>query len=156
MLCCGEYSRWLNGISPINPSKCNNDVTVIFFPVLNIVSIRVCVCVCAERRLVVFIVSLVFGILLLLVLVIGSLIYCVRKRRPAKRYRKVLSVRSLVHVHQAISTKHIYLSLIFVPVCISCIDAFDLPQDNSTQCFGQAVSEAARILGPHTLASLRL
>ncbi|XP_026212584.1 disintegrin and metalloproteinase domain-containing protein 8a isoform X2 [Anabas testudineus] len=38
-----------------------------------------------DKGLMVFIVSLVVGILLLLVLVIGSLMYCIRKRRPAKR-----------------------------------------------------------------------
>ncbi|XP_036979285.1 disintegrin and metalloproteinase domain-containing protein 8a isoform X1 [Acanthopagrus latus] len=38
-----------------------------------------------EGRLVVFIVSLVVGLLLLLVLVIGSLMCCIRKRRPTKR-----------------------------------------------------------------------
>ncbi|XP_030603455.1 disintegrin and metalloproteinase domain-containing protein 8a [Archocentrus centrarchus] len=39
-----------------------------------------------ESGLVKFIVSLVAGLLLLLVLVIGSLMWCVRKRQPMKRY----------------------------------------------------------------------
>lgn len=49
-----------------------------------------CVCVCAEAGLLVFIVSLAVGSLLLLVLVIGSLMCCIKKRRPVKRYRKKL------------------------------------------------------------------
>lgn len=43
--------------------------------------------VCAEEGPVVFIVALVVGLLLLSVLVIGSLMCCIKKRRPAKRYR---------------------------------------------------------------------
>lgn len=47
-------------------------------------------CVCTESGLVKFIVSLVAGLLLLLLVVIGSLMWYVRKRQPAKRYRKEL------------------------------------------------------------------
>lgn len=48
---------------------------------------NVCVCVCTEAGPVVFIVSVVVGVLLLLVLVIGSLMCCIKKKQPAKRYR---------------------------------------------------------------------
>lgn len=166
MLCSDEHSRWLHGISPIKPYKCNNDVTVkfvswvgdVFSFILtkNIVTSEcVCVCVSADTGLMVFIVSLVVGILLLLVLVIGGLMYCIRKRRPAKRYRRNVfpssqSVRSLLHV-QYIKLSSTFLSIFNFSVCVYfCIDAFDLPQDNSTQFFGQAVHEAALVLGPHT------
>ncbi|KAK2824234.1 hypothetical protein Q5P01_021409 [Channa striata] len=47
-----------------------------------------------DSGLVVFIVSLVVGVLLLLVLVVGSLMCCIRKRRPAKRYFKSTSGQS--------------------------------------------------------------
>lgn len=47
-----------------------------------------CVCLCAETGLLVFTVSLAVGSVVLLVLVIGSLMYCIRKRRPVKRYMK--------------------------------------------------------------------
>ncbi|XP_039994307.1 disintegrin and metalloproteinase domain-containing protein 8a isoform X2 [Xiphias gladius] len=47
-----------------------------------------------ESSLVVFIVSLVVGLLLLFVLVIGSLMCCIRKGRPAKRYLQSTSGQS--------------------------------------------------------------
>lgn len=75
---------------------------------------NLCVCVCAETGLMVFIVSLVVGLILLLVLVIGSLMYCLRKRRPAKRYRaKFLLLISVLNHYCMYSkpnrAKHVYL-----------------------------------------------
>lgn len=120
---------------PISLYKCNNHVTVKFVSWVGDVCCFIrsldqrllpqsCLCLCAcfsETGLVVFIVSLVVGILLFLVLVIGSLICCIRKRRPAKRYRKKFLFFSLLST--ACTSSHIdktfYPSLILVSVCIS-------------------------------------
>lgn len=107
-----------------------------------------CVCVCTETGSMVAMVSLAVTSLLLLVLVVGSLICCIKKTRPVKRCEKPRHLS--LYLRQLVSDVLSH-ELRFAPACIA--DAFSLPQDNPTRCFSQAAHEAAQASAPHTSAS---
>lgn len=101
----------------------------------------------------VLLVSLAVGGLLFLVLVIWSLMCCIKKTRPVKRYEKLRQLTAhavCLYLHQLLC--YMCWVVFSSPVYLSA-EAFSLLQDSPTRCFSQAAHEAALDSAPCTSAS---
>lgn len=105
----------------------------------------------SETGLLAFTVSLAAGSVVLMLLVIGVLMYCVRKSRPAKRYLKK-SFFSLFSLLFTCSPEDNYKLCVWFYFS----GTSNPPPGSLTPCLGRAVRGAVHVLGPHTSASLYL